>query len=333
MSQKIIFSGLNPSSVPLSQDKPQRDLFKALREGGVDPSIFPSLNLTPPAAPLHLQIISAADQGNRKDMEDAHFHTRLPEGYLLGIFDGHGEKGVIANQAALTFQTCFSDFFQTHSHDFKNLFKQICSSIQSKIVKNMGGSTALVCYFNPVSHRLYISNLGDSKAKLFRRQGDMIQCLPISIHRDWTSPKDVERVKKVFDEQTFTTWSQNAEAKKRYFPLPMMGINVSRSLGDLSMQIEGKTAISQNPRTTCIQLQENDLLIMGCDGLWDFVTDQELINNLLTPSWESPDLARLIVNYALKTSKDNVSVICAHAKTEIDDANDLDSTQPDEDSE
>jgi serine/threonine protein phosphatase PrpC len=317
-------------AVCLSQ--PQQDLFKALKEGGVDPSLFPTLNLPAPTRPLKLQIFSKALQGSRNEMEDAHFDCQLPEGHLMGIFDGHGEKGVIARRAAQVFQTTFSKQFQTYAPDFKKLFKEICHSIQPTITHPIGGTTALVCYFNPNTHLLYISNLGDSKAKIFRKIEGQIHCLPVSLHRDWASPKDADRVKKIFDTITFDAWIRNP-AKKRYFPSSKLGVNVSRSLGDKCMEINGQTAISRSPRTTCIQLKENDIVIMGCDGFWDFVSDQEITDRFLTLSWDNPQLATLLTQHALKTSTDNISVMCAFAKTEVSDTTDLDSTQSFEDSE
>jgi serine/threonine protein phosphatase PrpC len=312
--------------------KPQKDLYKALREGGVDPSLFPTLTLSPPSEPLQLQISLAEDQGRRPEMEDASFHCQIPEGFLMGIFDGHGDKGLIAKKAADIFKTSFSTMAQNYPDDFKEIFKEISTLTHTSITDNTGGTTSLVCYFDPISHRLHISNLGDGKAKLFRKKDNTIQCFPISIHRDWVSPKDIARVRDIFDTKTFDRWIKEPNPKKRRFPCQLMGINTSRSMGDNSMHFNGKSAISHTPRVTCIQCKEDDLLVMGCDGLWDFVTDQKLIDTCISPFWNNPNLAQIILNHALKTSHDNVTVICAHAKTYLSDSINLDSTQSYEDS-
>ena len=69
------------------------------------------------------------------------------------------------------------------------------------------------------------------------------------------------------------------------------------------------------------------ILILGTDGLWDFVTDQKLLDTCISPFWSNPNLAQIIVNHALKMSQDNITVICAHATTCPSASNDLGLTQ------
>ena len=217
----------------------------------------------------------------------------------------------------------------------KKIFKTINTSFHESLSETTGGTTALFCFFDSLTHRLYTSNLGDSKALVFRKTTEgLIDSFPVSIERNWANPKDMERARIAFnDPEFFKIWSQAKNPKERRFPFPFYGVNVSRSLGDKGMTINDKTATSQNAHQTFVQLKEGDLLVMGCDGVWDFVTPEGLIDNVLTANWDHPFLAQRIVNYALKTSSDNITVICARTKATLSASSSLESTQSFEDSE
>jgi len=81
---------------------------------------------------------------------------------------------------------------------------------------------------------------------------------------------------------------------------------VTRSLGDSSM----KEFVVGSPYTTETELgDEDDLLIIACDGLWDVIEDQaaiDLIRDLPDPQVAS----KRLVEYALSHfSSDNISVL------------------------
>lgn len=332
MAQRVDFSTI---ALPPLEQKLRRNFYeKALKEAGITPKTPTAFDLPPPSEPLHLHISAAEAQGKRPRMEDAYFDCKIPGGFLMGVFDGHGEKGVIAAKAAQTFQSTFPSLLKESPDDKKKIFKTINISIHESLTEKTGGTTALVCYFDEVSHRLYTSNLGDSKAVVFRKAGPTIEGIPVSIERNWGSPKDQERARIAYNEPDFfNKWIQKTNPKQRRFPFALMGVNVSRSLGDKDMRANEQTATSQNPHVTLFQLAEGDLLVLGCDGLWDVTTPQELIDKVLTHSWDTPQLAQALVDYALKTSTDNVTVICAWAKTSLPELGSLNSTQSFEDSE
>ncbi|KAF9512177.1 hypothetical protein BS47DRAFT_1372866 [Hydnum rufescens UP504] len=81
---------------------------------------------------------------------------------------------------------------------------------------------------------------------------------------------------------------------------------VTRSLGDSSM----KEFVVGSPYTTETELgDEDDLLIIACDGLWDVIEDQAAVD--LIRNEQDPQVAsKRLVDYALKHfSTDNISVL------------------------
>jgi serine/threonine protein phosphatase PrpC len=306
------------------------DIFQKKALQGIDRATLPEIKLTAATAPLELEIFSAEEQGSRRCMEDAHFHCRIENGFLMGLFDGHGEQGTIANDAAEYFRKSIPPALKTPDPNYKEIFKSACLAFNASVTKPSGGTTALTCYFDATSHHLYVSNLGDSELKVFRKVDDKIYAIPISITRNWGSEKDVKRVEEVFnDKERFQAWLQIKDPKYRYFPGKGQGVNVSRSLGDKSMQLDGKTAISCHPHVDLFQLHEGDLVLMGCDGVWDFVQVADLIENVIAPHWDNlASLPRAIIDFVLKNEgSDNITVICAKAKIPCPDSP-LNSTIP-----
>jgi serine/threonine protein phosphatase PrpC len=77
------------------------------------------------------------------------------------------------------------------------------------------------------------------------------------------------------------------------------------------MTLNGKTAISFLPKCSLLQLQEGDLILAGCDGIFDFASVHNVIYDVLKNDWENPKLANLIADYAYnkKQSDDNITAL------------------------
>ena len=293
-------------------EKCLKTFHKAIREH--DCSIVPP-GIEKQESPLYLDCLSHSAKGKRTVMEDAHLDHELDDGRLIGIFDGHGEKGRIARQVRQIFKEEFQNELDKTPNDLKGVFQRLCELAQSKITDRSGGTTALVTYYEDETNRAYTATLGDSEMKIYRKVEDGIVSIPVSCVRDWKSPKDEKRaVELLTDEKTRKEWLAIDEAKRRYFPPLGTGavrINLARSLGDLQVLYEGKTAVSRKPKVSLCQLKSDDRVIFACDGLWDFIDEEKFIKDVIEPCWDSDDLAERAVTYAIKTCNgtDNVTVI------------------------
>ena len=66
-----------------------------------------------------------------------------------------------------------------------------------------------------------------------------------------------------------------------------------------------------------IQLQAGDIVVIGCDGLWDFVDDERnFITEVIDKYRSNPEeLAQFAAHYATThKSNDNISVIAIKAR-------------------
>jgi len=81
---------------------------------------------------------------------------------------------------------------------------------------------------------------------------------------------------------------------------------VTRSLGDSSM----KEFVVGSPYTTETTLGEDDqFLIIACDGLWDVCEDQTAVD-LIRGTKDAQEASKILLDHALKNfSTDNLSVL------------------------
>ncbi len=273
---------------------------------------------------VHLAPHHSTYTGKRAVNEDKHVIISTPYGDIFAICDGHGildpvklQEGLpqvgeeIAQIVADSVEKELPKFIQDHHFNTQKAFKAWADHVQTKMPPVIAGTTAVIGFFEKITRYFHVATVGDSEAVVFRMRDEKIHAIPLSTQNNWATPACVERAKEVLEPPVFAKWSERS-AKHRRFP-PEKGVNLACSFGDTLMLHNGKTAISHEPDCSLLQLEEGDLIMLGCDGIFDFASLQELIDQVIQPSWNNPsiNLADRIALFALnkKGSNDNVSAI------------------------
>jgi protein phosphatase PTC1 len=90
---------------------------------------------------------------------------------------------------------------------------------------------------------------------------------------------------------------------------------VTRALGDAYM----KELVTGHPYTTetVIQADQDEFLILACDGLWDVCTDQEAVD-LVRNTKDAQEASKLLVDHALsRFSTDNLSCMVVRFDSDL----------------
>ncbi|WP_068471348.1 PP2C family serine/threonine-protein phosphatase [Candidatus Protochlamydia phocaeensis] len=325
----------------VARDKRRRNLEKTFNNHGKVYNaglLFPS---RPPRS-LSFQLTIASHQGTRDYMEDAGTIKDEKTGLLAAVFDGHCDQGRLSQYAADAFKKEFLTAIEKEPDQISYLFHHFMDRIHREIgsLRLKGGTTAAICYLDKTTNYLYTSTLGDSQAIVFRKQGHAITWFPVSCVRDWSSPKDAKRAVEglklysfkypyasTIDYPTYLdigSWTSAKNPKLLRFPPNRFGINVSRSLGDYN-NINNWPPIeilSHKPKTTEFLLnadgESEECIVIGTDGIWDYVDMDELSEKVMLPHWGQADLAQRIVTLAVELptdseeSRDNATAICIH---------------------
>lgn len=280
------------------------------------PSLEAMMN-NQPLSPLKLSHFAAEAQGPRDAMEDAHFYKEIAQGSITGVFDGHGGKDV-AEFANKMFQEKFSEALAKNKGNVHQTFEELIHKIHEEVMTHHEwdkiGSTAVICFIDKNTHQIYTATLGDSEANIYRKVNEQLKSIPLSCVRDWSSVKDAKRASIALNyPQIAEDWPKVKNPKHlRYFPI--CGINISRTIGDkrftVGMFDQTKEGVIHKPKITVNLLQPDDVLILACDGLKDYVQENEIVAKL-AKSQPGENLAKSLVDYAIKNknSKDNVTIV------------------------
>jgi serine/threonine protein phosphatase PrpC len=324
---------------PVTLTKAEESMSKRLKQAAEDHNLLPSELPTPIPFRLtkkvHLVPTASSHQGKRPANEDTHIMISTDYGDIFAVCDGHGyisqrklkeglpQSGQEASQfVASSIRQDLLNIIRECHFDTKRAFKIWADKVQNSMPTILAGSTAVIGFFEKVNRYFHVATIGDSESLVLRMQDGIIQAIPMSPENNWATPACVERAKEIFEPEVFDQWEQ-LPAKMRRFP-PNAGLNLACSLGDRLMTYNNKVGVSHEPDCSLLQLQEGDLILLGCDGVFDFAGIHELIDKVIEPHWNDPhaNLANLIAHYALneKHSSDNVTVITVRVNSETEHA-------------
>lgn len=256
-----------------------------------------------------------AERGIRRSMEDAHLCVdNLEEslgsrGAFYGVFDGHdGEAAACYVKEHLlpsilgdaSFPTAVEEAVKNAYLELDKRFSEACRLDDSL----SSGTTVLTALIQ--GRNLLVANAGDCRAVLCRKG----VAVPMSTDHDPSSAWEKSRIESVGG--YVVDGYLNGQ------------VTVARAIGDWHMQglkEEGEQGpLSAMPEIQSRELSEDDeFLLMGCDGLWDVFTNEGAISfarKQLQRHNDPEQCSRELVVEALRrNSQDNVTaiVICFKA--------------------
>jgi len=268
-------------------------------------------------------------QGKRKTQEDSHIcllHVKDknsipsdPPLALFGVFDGHG--GRIASEFVaehLPQYVCeeTTKRKETNQEDLPGALAAAIGRIEEDFLKKAmkeelrDGTTAIIAMLEVVGNQLVIGNVGDSEL-ILSNGGKALSLCPV--HNPKRNPEEVKRVEseggKLFNDRlTHPCLS----------PV-FFNIAVSRAIGDIFFKHTDYTkhkpsGLSAQPDIVSYQLNDQDeFAVLACDGLWDVMTHQEVVDFVLPRLKEKNDpqgcSEQLVAEAYERGSQDNITAL------------------------
>ena len=246
------------------------------------------------------------ERGKRPSMEDS--MILLPsmghhEMAYFGLYDGHGGRGAVdfvVRSLHINLQQIMSSA-NIHTVKQSAMFEAHFKTDEQIRKMNIwdSGSTSAVCILDRIESRriLYSANIGDSRTVLCREFAPM----RVSVDHKPSDPSELNRIVEM---------GGFVSSQSRVSGI----LAVSRAFGDHSL----KPFVSCEPYFVELDLSDQDqFVIIACDGLWDVFTDSEAVDFILSETKEmDPEsidctlLSQKLVRLALtRGTTDNVSVI------------------------
>lgn len=257
---------------------------------------------------LNLSFSACSARGVRPSMEDEDLQLNFKHASLTAIFDGHTGKEV-SKLCRDIVKEYFSKIHDMSKQDIHLTFTQLLHHIDRAAKGYIDqGSTCLLVYIDKITHLVFTATLGDSEANIYRMFGTQMKSIPLSCLRNWSSEKDAKRAADFYQKpEILKLWKDYPEPKN-------LRVLAGPNLYNLSRSIEGSFfslhPISHKPKITMNILKPNDIIVLGCDGLRDYVSETEIINVIKLQKNNLGNIAKDLVNYAIDNnqSKDNVTV-------------------------
>ncbi|XP_020588258.1 probable protein phosphatase 2C 47 [Phalaenopsis equestris] len=286
------------------------------------------------AEPIIFQFIpsirsgSFSDIGPRKDMEDEHIRIDDLSAHLgsiftcpspsafYGIFDGHGGPDAAAYIKRHAIRLFFEDAEFPQASEANNVFiESVENSVRKAFlladlaladdctVSSSSGTTALAALI--FGRLLLVANAGDCRAVLCRKGK------AVDMSQDHRPIHAAER--------------QRVEECGGYIDDGYLNgvLSVSRALGDwdIKLPIGSPSPLIAEPEFMQVMLMEDDeFLIIGCDGIWDVMSSQHAVNLVRRELRRHDDperCARELVLEALRLKTfDNLTVIVVRLSPE-----------------
>ncbi|GET92314.1 protein phosphatase 2c-like protein [Leishmania tarentolae] len=257
---------------------------------------------------------ATAEQGTRKTMEDQ--HTMLSEGIpFFGVYDGHG-----GTQCAEYLRDQLHGLILGHPEVKTNPEKAIVDGIveadraflaRSEAETNESGSVCAVALI--IDDKLVVGNVGDAEVVLSHNAKPVVLTVR---HNIASNPSEEERIRSVGGKVC-----HNRVGHPNYNPA-VVSLAVTRAIGDAGFKLakytDGKpSGVIAVPETSVTRLtDEDEFLVIGCDGLWDVMTYAEVVDFCSQRFHEGVPaqyIAEELAQAALmKGSTDNVTAMLVH---------------------
>lgn len=228
----------------------------------------------------------------KKKNQDALIMAEDPKtrSLLLCVLDGHGEDG---DKVAQSIKSKLSTYLFKHKSfatDIKTAITDVVAKVESEILRDpaietdFSGTTFTAAVIR--GNTMTTANIGDSRSTVgYRNASGGITGIAISQDHKPDLPEEKARIEAKGGRVFAVEYDDGVDGPPRVWlgHMDVPGLAMSRSLGDAVAHSAG---VSSEPDfieyTFNPEGREDLILILASDGLWEFMSDQEVMEIALT---------------------------------------------------
>jgi len=213
---------------------------------------------------------------------------------FFGVFDGHGQHGHLVSEFVARNLPKFlmrqKDLDTSPPSALSAAFLNCNGDLatQPRIDCAFSGSTGVAVYIT--GNKIYCANCGDSRAVIGRRQGSGYVAIPLSTDHKPDRHDEYNRIIAAGGRVEACRGADGVEVGPVRVWLrgqDVPGLAMTRSFGDL---VAASVGVIARPEIEDYDHHEDDvMLIMGSDGIWEFITSQEAVE--IAAKYSTPEAA------------------------------------------
>jgi len=224
----------------------------------------------------------------KKKNQDALIMAEDPKtrSLLLAVLDGHGEDG---DKVAQFIKGKLATSLFKHrdfASDIKASFIDVIAKIESELLRDMSietdfsGTTFTAAVIR--GNSIITANIGDSRSTLgYRNSSGGITAVALTADHKPDLPVEKARIESKGGRVFAVEYDDGVDGPPRVWlgHMDVPGLAMSRSLGDAVAHTAG---VSSEPEFNEYEFNSNSredlILVMASDGLWEFMSNQEVLD-------------------------------------------------------
>lgn len=285
-----------------------------------------------------------SDQGRRRSMEDVYMVNMSIQDdnckSYFGVFDGHaGSRAAeycgqrMLDNITSTAAWRRGDLKEAMRYGIQRTEQSYLRAALSASPRWFDGTTAVATIVS--GSTAVLGWVGDSRATLGRYVDGAWDAVELTQDHKPMSPPEHERIistggtvgrsLKEASARSVTAaagsrcpvfcFGAHPQAPMRCYP---GGLSLSRSIGDVTLKYHSTKCVIGEPEIVSVKLDlsKDRFLILGCDGIWDVLTNEQAVNIVANAAVKKQDAARSLVQAAYaKGSTDNMTAIVVRLNT------------------
>ena len=201
---------------------------------------------------------------------------------LLGVLDGHGEAGDLVSHfvseriAPRVFR--HPEFATTPNTALKEELDRLERTMlaDSAIDTEFSGSTAVLAAVR--DRKIHVCNVGDSRIIVARDIGGKLTAIDVSNDHKPDLEAEKARIEACGGRVFAVEYEDGVSGPPRVWlgHMDIPGLAMSRSIGD---SVAHSAGVISEPEQFVFDLLDNDkMIIVASDGLWEFMTSQQVVD-------------------------------------------------------
>jgi len=225
----------------------------------------------------------AAYKGLRDSMEDTFYYGKIKwgknKGLLACVFDGHGGTEAslfLKKNASLYINEALQIYSLDHSTPLTiaRAIQSACIKLDDEISGECGATAVIALIFGK---KVYFANVGDSRGIICRKD-EIIQATVDA--KLMPLPCDLKQLAGIEYKYTRGVLKRGGRIKHEGPDSPRVtngraSLNMGRAFGDGHFTRNGIKFVVARPEITYFSLEDDDLIILASDGLWDVASTDE----------------------------------------------------------
>eukprot|EP01038_Epipyxis_sp_PR26KG_P004745 gene4745-6656_t len=200
------------------------------------------------------------------------------------VMDGHGEDGDKVSQSIKSKLATYLFKHPSFGTDIKAALTDVIARCETEVLRDSSietdfSGTTFTCAVIR-NNKCVMANIGDSRTSLAYRNGNSVSAVALTVDHKPDLPQEKARIEAKGGRVFAVEYDDGVDGPARVWlgHMDVPGLAMSRSLGDAVAHSAGVSSEPDFVEYDFSQDRDDVILVMASDGLWEFMSNQEVMD-------------------------------------------------------